>query len=140
MTKISFYILQGTQADDRQHFACRLAEKAFKLGHQVYIHTDNAEQCEQLNQVLWSFRADSFVPHEVNEGQDSDCPVLIGHDKPPAKLMDFIINVSNNQPSFFSQFERMAELLNEHEAIKTAGRERYRFYQQRGYELATHKL
>ena len=140
MTKISFYILQGTQAEDRQLFACRLAEKAFKLGHQVYIHTDDAEQCEHLNQALWSFRADSFVPHELNEGQHTDCPVLIGHDEPPAKLMDFIINVSNKQPSFFSQFERMAELLNDHEIIKAAGRERYRFYQQRGYELATHKL
>jgi len=140
MTKISFYILKGTQDEQRQHFACRLAEKAYRLGHQVYIHTNNAEQSEQVNQALWAFRADSFVPHQLNDGQNSDSPVLIGHDLAPDKLMDFIINLSHIQPTFFSQFKRMAELLNDHDEIKTAGRERYRFYQQRGYMIETHQL
>jgi len=140
MTKISFYILTGTHAEDRQVFACRLTEKALRLGHHVYIHTDNAQQSEQLNQTLWSFRADSFVPHQLNDGQDNNCPVLIGHDAPPPRLMDFIINFSTQQPKFFSQFERMAELLNDNDQIKQAGRDRYRFYQQHGYEIETHPL
>ncbi|RLA05195.1 MAG: DNA polymerase III subunit chi [Gammaproteobacteria bacterium] len=140
MTKIRFYILKGTQAEDRQLFACRLAEKALRLGHHIYIHTDNTEQSEQLDRALWSFRADSFVPHQLNEGDDTDCPVLIGHDSPPSRLMDFIINLSSNQPVFFSQFEHMAELLNDVTEIKQAGRERFRFYQQRGYEIETHHL
>ena len=140
MTKISFYILSGTQADDRQLFACRLAEKAWRLGHQIYIHTDNTEASEQFDRALWTFRNDSFIPHQLNDGQDADCPILIGHDEPPSRLMDFIINLSSAQPLFFSQFEQMAELINDVTEIKQAGRERFRFYQQRGYEIETHNL
>lgn len=138
MTRISFYILKGSEEHNRQVFACRLAEKAFYQGKQVYIHTESPEQAEQINQALWSFRADSFVPHQsVNIANHNDCSVLIGHDSSPPKLMDLLINLSSEHPMFFSQFERVAEFVNDDENIKNAGRERYRFYQHRGYELDT---
>ena len=138
MTRISFYVLKGQLEHERQVFACRLAEKAYKLGNLVYIHTKNSEQTEQLNQALWSFRADSFVPHELNNSNDEqDCPVLIGHDTTPPRLMDLLINLNDEQPLFFSQFERMAELINDDNTIKATGRERYQFYKQRGYDLDT---
>lgn len=138
MTRISFYVLKGKLENERQVFACRLAEKAYKLGNHVYIHTQDAEQTEKLNKALWAFRANSFVPHELNDGNDDqDCPVLIGHDASPPRLMDLLINLNDEQPLFFSQFERMAELINDEENIKTTGRERYQFYKQRGYDLDT---
>lgn len=141
MTRVSFYILKGSEAHDRQVFACRLIEKAYKQGHHIYIHTDNAEQAELVNQTLWSFRADSFVPHQLTDGLNADnCPVLIGHNTKPPRLMDLLINLGTEQPSFFSQFERVAEFINDDKQLKIMGRERYRFYQQRGYELTTHKI
>ena len=141
MTRISFYVLKGQQENERQVFACRLAEKAYKLGKHVYIHTQNSQQSEIINQTLWSFRADSFVPHQLNDGQESDgCPVLIGHDGKPPRLMDLLINLDATQPLFFSQFERMAELINDDEDIKLAGRERFQFYRQRGYDLETFRI
>ncbi len=140
MTRVSFYILADQQTQSRQIFACRLAEKAWKQGHQVYIHTDHAEASAELDALLWSFRADSFVPHEINSGNNTDSKILIGHDNHPPRLMDLLINLSNNQPGFFSQFNRVAELLNDDETVKLAGRERYRYYQQHGYALETHKL
>jgi len=141
MTRISFYILKGSEAYDRQVFACRLIEKAYKQGHHIYIHTDNTEQAEQVNQTLWSFRADSFVPHQLMDGENTEhCPVLIGSNTKPPRLMDLLINLSTEQPDFFSQFERVAEFINDDQQLKIMGRERYRFYQQRGYELTTHKI
>ncbi|MFW5451368.1 MAG: DNA polymerase III subunit chi [Methylophagaceae bacterium] len=141
MTRVSFYILNGSKEYDRQVFACRLAEKAYKQGNQVYIHTESADHAEQLNQVLWSFRADSFVPHQIDNNQpNEDCPVLIGHNSKPPRLMGLLINMTADQPLFFSQFERLAELLDDDETIKSAGRQRYQFYKQRGYELETHHI
>jgi DNA polymerase-3 subunit chi len=66
--------------------------------------------------------------------------VLIGYDSSPPRLMNLLINLSPEQPLFFSQFERVAEFINDDDTIKAQGRERYRFYQQRGYELESHKL
>jgi DNA polymerase-3 subunit chi len=138
MTRISFYILKGSDENERQVFACRLIEKAYLQGQHIYIHTETAEQASHLNEMLWSFRSDSFVPHElVNQQRVADCPILIGHNASPPRLMNLLINLSPQQPLFFSQFERVAEFINEDEQIKVAGRERYRFYHQRGYELDT---
>jgi DNA polymerase-3 subunit chi len=141
MTRVSFYLLKGSLEHDRQVFACRLIEKAYKQGHHIYIHTDNAEKAELVNQILWSFRADSFVPHQLIDAPNADnCPVLIGHNAKPPRLMDLLINLGSEQPVFFSQFERVAEFVNDDKQLKIMGRERYRFYQQRGYELSTHKI
>jgi DNA polymerase III subunit chi len=141
MTRISFYILKGSQEHDRQVFACRLIEKAYLQGNHVYVHAADEQQAEQLNTVLWSFRPDSFVPHELmNETPDTNCPILIGHNAAPPRLMNLLINLSPQQPLFFSQFERMAEFINDDEHIKNSGRERYRFYQQRGYDLESHSI
>jgi len=141
MTRISFYILQGEQEHARQVFACRLIEKAYIQGQQIYVHTESAQQTEQLDKLLWSFRADSFVPHQMMHEQGlEDCPVLIGHDTNPPRLMNLLINLSPQHPLFFSQFERVAEFINDDNDTKTQGRERYRFYQQRGYELESHKI
>jgi DNA polymerase-3 subunit chi len=141
MTRISFYILKGSEEHSRQVFACRLIEKAYFQGNHVYVHTENEQQAQQLNNLLWSFRADSFVPHELmNASSDADCPVLIGHNASPPRLMNLLINLSPQQPMFFSQFERMAEFINDDEHIKKSGRERYRFYQQRGYILENHNI
>ncbi len=143
MTRVSFYILKGSEEQERQSFACRLAEKAFKMGNHIYIHTDNAAYAQQLDQALWSFRADSFVPHQlINDRAQQSDQILIGHtsNKPP-RLMDLLINIaSGEQPTFFSQFERVVELINDDAKIKADGRNRYTFYKHRGYELETHKI
>jgi len=139
MTSISFYILKGDNEHDRQVFACRLASKAYHQGNHIYIHTDNEQQAEQINQALWSFRADSFIPHQIS-GDNNECTILIGHSDKPPRLMDLLINLSSQQPLFFSQFERVAECINDNNEIKMAGRQRYQFYKQRGYELTTHNI
>lgn len=142
MTKVSFYILATTDPLDRQQFACRLAEKAYQQGHQVFIHTEDQAQSEAMDQALWAFRPDSFVPHQILATDDEiKAPVLISHENTaPPKLMDVLINLNPAQPLFFSQFERLAEIINGDEEIKKQGRVRYQFYKDRGYHLDTHQI
>ena len=142
MTKVSFYILATTDPLDRQQFACRLAEKAYLQGHQVFIHTEDQAQSEAMDQALWAFRPDSFVPHQILAADDEiKAPVLISHENTaPPKLMDVLINLNPAQPLFFSQFERLAEIINGDDEIKKQGRVRYQFYKDRGYHLDTHQI
>jgi DNA polymerase-3 subunit chi len=53
---------------------------------------------------------------------------------------DVLVNLASTVPAFFSRFNRVAELVGNDEAARAAARERYRFYQERGYTLNTHKL
>lgn len=142
MTRVSFYILKSQDPQSRQQFACRLAEKARREGHQVFIYTENAEQSAAMDEALWAYRPESFVPHEImSDASAVTAPVLISHDNtPPPRLMDVLINLNDEQPMFFSQFERLAEIIDNNEQIKQQGRQRYKFYQDRGYPLETHTL
>ncbi|AFJ03625.1 DNA polymerase III chi subunit [Methylophaga frappieri] len=140
MTEILFYILKES-AESRPAFACRLAEQLWKKGKKVLIHTENAAQSTVIDQLLWDFRADSFVPHQVLEA--SEIPpvqqVFISHlDSPPPQLMDVLINLNPKQPLFFSQFEKLAEIIDADPSVKQHGRLRYKFYQERGYPIETY--
>ena len=84
MTQVDFYVLKDDSALHRVQFACRLADKAYRLGHRVYIHTESAEQTRQLDDLLWTFQQNSFVPHCVyQDAGDTPPPVLLAHDAEP---------------------------------------------------------
>lgn len=141
MTRVDFYVLEDSTPQARERLACRLTEKAFRLGHRVYIHTRSREQAAALDDLLWTFRQGSFVPHDLH-GKDGGgaSPVLIGHGEVPDDHHELLINLADEVPSFFSRFERVMETVDQTEAHRLAGRERFRFYRDRGYALQTHTL
>ena len=141
MTKVDFYLL-GTDSDNREMFACRLTEKAWRLGHRVYLLAPDQSSANQLDELLWTFSQGSFVPHAVcrQEADVDQHPVLIGHTEPPARLSDVLISLAAEVPAWFSRFTRVAEMVGASEDDKTHARERFRFYRERGYPLETHNL
>lgn len=141
MTQVDFYILNDTAPEAWTLFTCRLAEKAYKQGHQVYINAQSAPQLKQLDDLLWTFRAGSFLPHTIYAGTtDAGQPILIGHALEPDGPADVLVNLDSDVPLWFGRFKRVAELVGGDETARAAARERYRFYQDRGYTLNTHKL
>lgn len=144
MTRVDFYLLNGQDPNERFQLICKLAEKAVGSQLKVFIHSQCQEELQQLDEKLWDFRPMSFVPHallssSVTAQQTMDEPVhLSASDPHPSRQL--LINLAEEVPSFFSRFERTLEVVNEAPRIQTAGRARYRFYQQRGYPLQHHKL
>jgi len=150
MTRIDFYILNGAAPASRELFACRLAEKVYMLGQGVYIHTSDPKQSAELDRILWTFKQNSFVPHGL-EGQspDPEAPVLIGHSAEAenhnhahlySEGRELLINLAQEIPLFFSSFKRVAEIVGNDGQNKLSGRERYRFYRDRGYTLESHNI
>jgi DNA polymerase-3 subunit chi len=141
MTQVDFYILKDSQPQARPMFTCRLTEKAYKQGCHVYIHTDSPDQLKQLDDLLWTFRAGSFLPHAIYaEGKATGQPILLGQNIEPEGNNDVLVNLSGEVPSFFSRFSRVVEPVAADDNARAAARERYRYYQDRGYTLNTHKL
>ena len=141
MTRIDFYIVEDNHAQARQRLACRLAEKAYALNHTIYIHADDRRQAEQLDQLLWTFRDGSFIPHSLQDDKVApEAAIVIGYDSEPQEHNQVLINLGETVPPFFSRFERVAELIAGDEQSRQTGRERFRFYRDRGYELNTHNL
>ena len=139
MTRVDFYILQDGAAADRLRFVCRLTEKAWRAGHQVFVQTATREQAMQLDELLWTFRAGSFVPHALTTATD-EVPIVIGERNRPNSAHDLLVNLTNAPPDAFRDYQRVAEIIDQDEDNKKAGRERFRFYKDNGCELETHTI
>lgn len=142
MPEVSFYILPSQSAQERYLFACKLIEKAYRSGHFCYVITDTPEQSQIIDDLLWTFRAGSFIPHQIFSGvaPDYENTVLIGSRSAPENWQKTLINLAAQCPDDFQQADRILEILDNNEEIKAAGRDRYRRYQQSGIEITTHKM
>lgn len=134
MTRIDFYLLPQHNEASRQLFACRLAEKAWRLDNRILIQTADNETGEKLDTLLWSFRTDSFLPHAALPASQQT-PVHIGWHEDTSTHHDLLINLSATVPSFFSRFARVAEIVTQEESQLSISRQRFRFYQERGYDI-----
>ncbi|CAL1240975.1 DNA polymerase III subunit chi [Candidatus Methylocalor cossyra] len=140
MTRIDFYLVPGADPHGRRVTACRLIEKAYRQGHRVYLHTSSEEEARLLDELLWTFRQGSFVPHELFPGAAEEAPVWVGYGPAPDSLTDVLVNLAPEVPVGFERFQRLAEFIDEDEAVKRAGRRRYKAYKDAGYAPATHRL
>ena len=141
MTRVDFYLVEGAAEHGTDVAVCRLAHKAFLLGHRIYILTEADEDARRLDRLMWTFSAGSFIPHALDsEHAETDIPVLIGHNEPPATHEDVLIQLAPKVPEYFSRFQRVAEIVDASEDGKALARERFRFYRDRGYALQTHQL
>jgi DNA polymerase-3 subunit chi len=139
VTQVDFYILDENAPRSRALFACRLTEKAVSLGHRVYLHAASEGAARELDELLWTFRDRSFLPHCL-AGSGEDAPVHIGHSGEPAGPFHLLVNLGAEVPGFFERFERVAEVVDGDEGQKARGRERFRHYKDRGIAPETHKL
>ena len=138
MTEIKFYVGRNDTLQSRLLLACQLTQKALDHNYHIYIHTDTEETMEQLDELLWTWKDESFIAHGA--APDEAVSVEIGYNYEPIERCDYLINLSNERPVFFGRFNRMAEILDQDQELLKKGRDRYRFYQDRGYKLDYHKL
>lgn len=145
MTRIDFYSLEPDSPGDRFLLTCRLAERARSAGLRVLIHCPDPELARHLDRLLWTYRQDSFLPHGLvgpaNPSLDLELtPILISRDGAPEGEDQVLINLAPKAPPFFSRFERVCEPVDQDPNVKAAGRERFRYYRDRGYPLEHHSI
>ncbi len=142
MTRVDFYVVAAHVRGNRHVLACRVADKARRTGHRVVIHTPSPEEARHMDRLLWTFQDQSFVPHGLllGETDPSYNPILIGDASQAIEEHDVLINLATEVPTFFSRFQRLAECVDNEQAVREASRQRYRFYRDRGYPLKMHEI
>ncbi|KAF3999927.1 DNA polymerase III subunit chi [Glaciimonas immobilis] len=137
MTHIDFH----TNIPDKFLYTCRLVRKARAAQRNIVILTSNVSDSGHLDRSLWTFSEYDFLPHVAAEDPlAAETPVILVHDQDVTlPHHQILINLSGKTPIHFARFERMFEIVTLDEIDKTNGRERYRYYQQRGYPL-THSI
>lgn len=139
MTRIDFYVLQSDQPREADTFACRLAEKAYRAGLRVLLAVDNRARAGELDQLLWTFREDSFLPH-APQSAEQGAAVEINCGEEPGLHHGLLINLCSEVPGWFSRFERLAEIVLQQPRALARSRTRFSHFRDRGYPLQSHKI
>jgi DNA polymerase-3 subunit chi len=146
LPRVDFYHLANDQEHRRRLFCCRLAEKAWKLGNRIFVLCDDDKFCHLLDELMWTYRDDGFLPHALADTADAtaDTPILLGERLPADEHFDLVISMFEQVPAqiaqISSQTDRIAEIINQDPNRKQQGRIRYSYYDKNKYPLEYHEI
>ena len=142
MTNVIFYILPETGSNTPELSsqlieACSIAAFYYLKNNKVFIYTDNQEDAFAVDEYLWQFDGESFVPHNLlGEGPRYGTPVEISW-QTPTHSRQVLINLSANVPDFSLKFQQIIDFVPAQEQLKIAARTRYSTYKKMGLTLST---
>jgi DNA polymerase-3 subunit chi len=132
VTKVDFY----TGSKDKLRTACQLSHKAMQSGVRVMFSTPDSTTSHALDKLLWEYPANAFIPHCLSDVAEAETmPVVINHDGEKFPDHELLISLHKQTINFFSRFERVIEIVSRDEEDSRLGRERFKFYKDRGYEM-----
>jgi len=139
--QVDFYTTTDTRPDAAPRLLCKVIEKAYKQGLRVYVHAPSPRQSRYFDQLLWSFRENSFVPHQrSDDGQPLSAPVCIGYGEVQRGEAEVLANLSPELPPSLQGFARVVDVAGAAEPGLSEGRRRYRAYLDRQLDLKHHRL
>ena len=142
-TQVMFYLLPEEDKTDASeintssviYHACLQASYFYRQNQRVFIYTRDQLSAEQVDEMLWAFDSDSFVPHNLSgEGPKQGAAVEISHQAPRGRR-PVLINLTNTVPDFASQFNLIVDFVPDDEALKQLARERFKACRQQGFQV-----
>lgn len=133
MSTVTFFLLAGDSEDARARFACKLAANFCYEKSRVHILASNRDSLRRLDELLWEYPSNRFVPHEILGGTSGLCLVTLSHEDKFDGSAEVLINTTNSIPQIAGQFQRICEI------VLASGRHRardhYRHYRSLKYDL-----
>ncbi|WP_127145837.1 DNA polymerase III subunit chi [Pelagibacterium montanilacus] len=114
MTELLFYHLETKPLET---VLPALLEKSLARGWRAVVEVGSAERLEVLDSALWTYSDDSFLPHGMATGRDTDArqPVLLTQatDNPNgAQIRFFVDRAVPREPG---DYERLVFIFNGHD-------------------------
>ena len=141
MVQVDFHILNSADGQRRQVYACRVVEKAWQRGHRIFVRVADDTVAATMDNLLWTFRDRSFLPHTVDGPGAAPEPILIGTgDGPERGDADIAVNLAPSAPGAPEQFTRIMEIGDQEPETLRAARERFRWYVAQGWQPQHHAV
>lgn len=134
MTDIRFYHL------DRQSLEQvlpSLLSRALDQGHRIVVKTSDEKQAERLNETLWVYDPNSFLPHgTAKDGFADKQPVWITVSDENPNNADLLVLTQGTQSPAIADFKLCCEMLdgNDEQAV-SAARTRWKAYKDAGHSV-----
>ncbi|HZE45134.1 MAG TPA: DNA polymerase III subunit chi [Steroidobacteraceae bacterium] len=141
--RVDFYILKSAAAKQRWAFACRLTEKAYLKDLKIVIVNDTLADAKALDELLWTFNEQSFIPHRIcldEQSVDPATPVHLTVEPAALQAADLLVNLAQRLPVQLERYARIAEIIDADEERRRLGRERFKAYRDLKLTLETHQI
>ena len=143
MNRVDFYLLKSNTFSDQIGFCCRLSEKALAQQNKIHIQTKDTIQSDALNEALWSFKADSFLPHAIGQDQHQTAPITIDSqalNQQNTSRRDLLILLCSEIPRNHEHFDRMCVIIPNQDNDIQLAREQYKHFKKQGLTVHIHDM
>lgn len=143
-TAVEFHILSGSDVTALERYVCGRLSEWVAAGRTVCVAAEDSSAAERLDNLLWTFSEQSFVPHELATRRE-DVPgkpplpavlITVGH----LAAADILVNLSVGVPTGFEAFAQVVEFVDAEPSRRDAGRRRFVVYRERGFPPETLKV
>lgn len=140
MPRADFYLIQKERfREEPLLLVCELARKAHDANLWTLVLARDAEQAERLDELLWEFDEDAYIPHQLaGDDEDELAPVLIATPETDTPMRPLVINLRDEPVN--GQFDRVLEVVPADDSARGPLRERWKQYQARGLELKKYDM
>ncbi len=134
MTQIQFYHLLSTPLE---RALPKLMEKAVAAEHRAIILVDSEAASDKLNDLLWSYNPNQFLPHgNAKTPYSEEQPIYIHYELKNPNQADILVITDGKLIEKTEGYDKILDIFNGHdEAEVSRARERWAHYSDKGYGL-----
>lgn len=133
--------------EHRLRAACDVVRKHYLAGRRVIVYTRDAQRLAYFDRLLWGFDPTSFVPHVRHDDPLAVTTAVVLTAESPVATREhasapdaWLLNLDLDCPPDADAFDRILEIVSNHEDDKAAARNRWRLYQAAGHTLHAHDV
>ena len=140
MPRADFYLIQKERfREEPLLLVCELARKAHDANLWTLVLARDEEQAQQLDELLWEFDADAYIPHQMaGDEEDELTPVLIATPDADTPMRALVINLRDEPVN--GSFDGVLKVVPADDSARGPLRERWKQYQSRGFELKKYDM
>ncbi len=119
---------------------CDVVENEFALGNKVIINVKDEEEGKTLDNMLWSWKQSSFIPHSFTASLSDSMkdPVLITTDISENLSYNTLILVNPSEVENFNNYNTVIDFAEKYNPTKLeTDRKRYKLYRDNKFTLET---
>ena len=130
--KVDFYVYELSDYQFYQRLVCNLVEEAYNQENNILLLCENEQSCENLDELLWTFKDVSFIPHEKKLKNK----ILTQHINITKKEQSLILmNLTYSFPDSFETYDRVIEMSGYDENTRQKARLNFKRYKTMNFEI-----
>lgn len=134
MTEVRFYHLTKSTLDQALP---QILTKALSQGKNIVVKLPDQSKVDTMNQHLWAFRPDSFLPHGSKKDDHAEKqPIWLTHDNDNPNDAKTLITGGGAVPESPENYELCCEFLDGfNEQAVAEARSRWKTYKEAGFDV-----